>query len=600
MRARVHKGTFLALLGLMLALSVPVSAQARALLTKEALQTLIVKPKNPGEKEVVIPPPDGEIEAACGLAFSGQTLYVSDYYHGQVYAYSKPSQFPKEKFQYSSSTSVGTSPEGPCQLATGPAGALYANVWHQSALRLFPTPKTFDIASSTGLATDSVGNLYVNDRTHVNLYSSTGTLLQEVGVGHLTDAYGLAVSGKEVFVADAGTDEVKVFEPSVDPVNPKRTIEGTSPSKPFVSLRDAALAIDPTTGDLLVLDNLQPGFEHPHGAIEEFDQEGNFIGQLKDQVIDALPSGIAVDPETGILFVTSGNSEGSNVYAWSAETEGSSGSSVGGEADSPFGAKGSSASAPEQGSPTTSSLSRGPAASTSEAVQQGNLRVALNASLAPKKLPREKQAPVHFSVSANVSSADGSIPPQLRGITVKINRNGSIDPSATPVCEMEDVQPSTTEGALAACRDSFVGEGKLLAKVLLTQKSPFPSSGRIVAFNGTWKGRPAILAHVYGTKPVPTSFTMPFVISKISKGTFGTQLHATFPHFSGKWGYITGISLDLGATSHSHGQKRSYISAACRAPKGFGKVSFSLTEAKLSFAGHGPVTQTLQRSCGVR
>ena len=80
------------------------------------------------------------------------------------------------------------------------------------------------------------------------------------------------------------------------------------------------------------------------------------------------------------------------------------------------------------------------------------------------------------------------------------------------------------------------------------------------------------------------------------KGTYGTQLHATLPHFSGKWGYITGISLNLGATSH----KRSYISAACRAPKGFGKASFSLTEAKLSFEGHGPVSQTLQRSCGVR
>ena len=179
---------------------------------------------------------------------------------------------------------------------------------------------------------------------------------------------------------------------------------------------------------------------------------------------------------------------------------------------------------------------------------------------------------------------------------MKINRNGSIDPSALPVCEMEDVQPSTTQGALAACRDSFVGEGKLLAKVLLTQQSPFPSSGRIVAFNGVWKGKPAILAHVYGTKPVPTSFTMPFVISTLRKGTYGTQLHATLPHFSGKWGYITGISLNLGATSH----KRSYISAACRAPKGFGKVSFSLTEAKLSFEGHGPVSQTLQRSCGVR
>jgi DNA-binding beta-propeller fold protein YncE len=594
MRARIDRGALGALLGLLIALSLPTSAQAaRTLISQGALQTF-ESPKTP------IPPGDGEIEAACGLAFSGSILYVSDYYHGQIYTYEKPTKapFPQELFQYKSATSVGSAPEGPCQLASGPAGALYANVWHQSALRVFPSAKTFDIASPTGLATDSAGNLYVNDRTHVSVYSSTGTLLQEVGAGHLIDAYGLAVSGKEVFVADARTNEVVVFEPSVDPVNPKRTITGTS-SKPFTSLKDASLAIDPTNGHLLVLDDLQPGFEHPHGAIDEFDDEGHFIAQLKDQVIDALPSGMAVDPETGMLFVTSGNTERSNAFAWSAEG-GGSGGSVGGEADSPFGAKGSSASASGQDPVSTSSPSPNSTATTSEAVQQGNLRVAMDASLVPKKLPREKNAPVHFSVSANVSSADGSIPPQLRGITVKINRNGSIDPTATPVCEMDDVQPSTTQGALSACRDSFVGEGKLIAKVLLTQQSPFPSSGRIVAFNGTYKGRPAILAHVYGTKPVPTSFTMPFVISRISKGAFGTQLHATLPHFSSKWGYITGISLNIGETSHSHGKTRSYISAACRAPKGFGKVSYSLTQTELSFQGHGPVSQTLQRSCGVR
>jgi hypothetical protein len=572
----------------------PAAQASRVLLTKAALQTS-------EEKGHLIPPPEGEIEAACGLAFSGAALYVSDYYHGTVYAYAKPAQFPKELFTYSSSTSVGTDPEGPCQLAVS-GSALYANVWHQSALRIFPSAQTFDISSSTGVATDPAGTLYVNDRTHVNVYSSAGILLQEIGTGHLTDAYGLAVSGKEVFVADGGSNEVKVFEPSVDALNPKRTITGTSSQKPFVSLTDAALAVDPTNGHLLVLDNLQPGFEHPHGAIDEFDKEGGFLSQLKDQVIDAGPSGVAVDPETGILYVTSGNSEGSNVYAWGPWSEGGGESlGAGGGGSAPLQASGSAGgSSAEKTAAARSPKRSAPTASTSEVVQRGNLRVALDANLAPHKLPRERDVPVHFSVSAGVSSADGSIPPQLRAITVKINRNGSVDPSALPVCKMDDVQPSTTQGALAACRDSMVGEGRLLAKVLLSQQSPFPSSGRIVAFNGTWKGKPAILAHVYGTKPVPTSFTMPFVISTLGKGTYGTQLHAALPHFSSKWGYITGISLNLGYTSRSHGKTRSYISAACRAPAGFGKASFPLTEAKLSFEGHGPVTQALTRSCGVR
>jgi hypothetical protein len=61
---------------LLLCLLAPCAQANRTLLSKEALQT---------NEKTPIPPPDGDIEAACGLAFSGENLYVSDYYHGQVY-----------------------------------------------------------------------------------------------------------------------------------------------------------------------------------------------------------------------------------------------------------------------------------------------------------------------------------------------------------------------------------------------------------------------------------------------------------------------------------------------------------------------------------
>ncbi|HEY2333558.1 MAG TPA: hypothetical protein VGH58_00935 [Solirubrobacterales bacterium] len=583
-------------LALALALSIGASsAQAnRALLSKEALQVS-------HEPENLIPPPDGEIEGACGLAFSGSTLYVSDYYHGAIYSYSRSPGFPAEPFAYGSATSVGSSPEGPCQLATGPSGALYANVWHQSALRLTPSPQTFDIDSSTGVATDAEGRVYVDDRTRVDIYGPAGALLWEVGAGNLKDAYGLVVSGKELYVADAGTDTVKAFEPLSDLENPKQTISGAkTPQKHFVSLVDASLAVDPTNGNLLVLDNLQPGFEHPHGAIDEFDSSGTLLSQLSDQVIDAGPSGLAVDPATGDLFAGSGNSEGANVFAWGPYSAGGGEAAVRTGPSAPAGSTApgpQSASTPAGQTTVARKQAHAGSANASEVVQHGALRVAMQAQLAPHKLPRSSPAPIRFSVSANIASTDGSIPPQLRGLTVKINRNGQIDPTAVPVCTMEEVQPSTTQGALNACRSSFVGEGRFFAKVLISQKSPFPSVGRIVAFNGTYEHHPAILAHVYGTAPVPTSFTMPFMITKIAKGTYGTKLHAQLPRFSGKWGYVTGISLDLGRPSGGH---RPYLSAACPAPKGFGKASFSLAEATLSFAGHGPVSQVLTRSCGVR
>jgi hypothetical protein len=73
---------------------------------------------------------------------------------------------------------------------------------------------------------------------------------------------------------------------------------------------------------------------------------------------------------------------------------------------------------------------------------------------------------------------------------------------------------STTAEAISACRSSLVGTGTFSANVKLPEQSPFPSEGKVLAFNGRFKGRPAILAHIYGTRPVPTSYVLPFTISR--------------------------------------------------------------------------------------
>lgn len=308
MTISARKATLWLLLGLLFALALgAATAQAnRQLLTDEVLITT-------EDPQFLAPPPEGQIEGACGIAVSplNGDLYVSDYYHHLVDVFSSGGG-------YKSQFSAGISPEGPCQLAFDSTGALYANLWHESVMRLKPTKLVFDEGNSTGVAVDSADNVYVNDRTQIAVYESTGGApIQEIGAGNLQDAYGLAVFAGRVYVADAATETVKVFEPAVSLSVPQATI---SPPGGFSSLVDATVAIDPTNGHLIVVDNLQPGFEHPKGAIVEFASNGAFLGQLKATVVHGEPSGVAIDA-AGNLLVTSGNSEGANAFEFGPYTE---------------------------------------------------------------------------------------------------------------------------------------------------------------------------------------------------------------------------------------------------------------------------------------
>jgi hypothetical protein len=231
-----------------------------------------------------------------------------------------------------------------------------------------------------------------------------------------------------------------------------------------------------------------------------------------------------------------------------------------------------------------------------ETVQHGSLRVSFGGKIAPHALPRQGVAPVKVSVATKIAAADNQSPARLKRISIAINRNGIFEPKGLPVCPLRAIQPSTTADALAACKSSLVGTGSFEAKVLFTQQAPFPSEGKLYAFNSTIHGKPAILAHVYGTKPVPTSFTLPFEVRQ-SKGTFATTLVASLPQVTGDSSAITGLSLNLGRTFSVHGKRRSYLSAGCPAPKGFPGASFPFAKASFAFAGARGVSETLTRSC---
>jgi len=238
------------------------------------------------------------------------------------------------------------------------------------------------------------------------------------------------------------------------------------------------------------------------------------------------------------------------------------------------------------------------APSGAEVMQRNGVRVSFGGELSPQRLPRSGTAPIAVSLSAKIAPVGKGQAPQLRRISIAINRYGRIDSTGLPVCRVSDIQPSTSAKALQACRRSLVGDGRFSAQVLLPEQTPFPSDGKILAFNGVYEGKPAILAHVYGTTPAPTSFTMPFVIGRAG-GNFGTKMTAQLPEATSEWGYVTGLDLNLKRRYRWAGKARSYAVAGCPAPKGFRGAVFPFAKASFSFKGF-TLGSAITRTCKAR
>lgn len=241
----------------------------------------------------------------------------------------------------------------------------------------------------------------------------------------------------------------------------------------------------------------------------------------------------------------------------------------------------------------------GVALSQATVTQSGTLRVAFAGKLAPKRLPRTGLAPVAVSLSGEITTTDHSAPPQLRTITMALNRHGRLNPTGLPRCHYHQIQPASTAEAREACEDSLIGTGSFRANVALPDQSPFPSNGRVLAFNGALHGKPVIYAHIYGTKPVPISQVVAFRIHRV-EGTYRVVLSAELPRVAAEWGYVSGLSLTLKRTFQYHGRLHSYLSAGCPAPAGIGVAVYPFARASFSFDDGRVLRSSLTRTCRVR
>jgi hypothetical protein len=231
-----------------------------------------------------------------------------------------------------------------------------------------------------------------------------------------------------------------------------------------------------------------------------------------------------------------------------------------------------------------------------EIVQLGGLRVSFDGRLEPKALPRVGRAPVSVELSGHVSTLDGSAPPQLLLIQLAINRDARLDYAGLPTCNYHQIQPASTAEAIQSCPNSVVGQGAFSAAVTLPEQSPFPSEGKIVAFNGLLHGRHVIFAHIYGTRPLPQSSLIVFSIGRAA-GRYGILLSAELPQVAAEWGHVSGIRLTLGRTFTYDGRRHGFLSAGCPAPAGFTSATTSLVRASFNFDDGRTLRSTLVGTC---
>lgn len=291
----------------------------------------------------LIAPP---LKDACGVAVEeGGRVFVSNYYEHAIYVFGP---VPAGGYELLTTVPVPEPPNapdgkpfnGPCDLALDPSGDLYVNNWHANVVRFTPTAPgassfapgvVIDPGPSTGIAVDPAdGRLFVDERTSVAEYEADPTAgavpLRRIGVNSIADGYGVAISdfagapgfpatAGRVYVADAADGSVLAFDPATSLGSPVQKIDGEATLQGgFRDLADTDLAVDPRDGHIYVVDDLEPGFEHPEAVLEEFSSLGHYRGPVPTEVasghpsgiIDAEPSAVAIT-QAGELFLTSGN-----------------------------------------------------------------------------------------------------------------------------------------------------------------------------------------------------------------------------------------------------------------------------------------------------
>lgn len=230
----------------------------------------------------------------------------------------------------------------------------------------------------------------------------------------------------------------------------------------------------------------------------------------------------------------------------------------------------------------------------------GGVVVSFDGSISPQRIPRDRSVPVSVALRGHVESVDGSLPPQLRRLEIAFGSRGGLDTAGLAVCPRSRLRDANRDQALDRCRDALVGRGEVEAEVPLDPDRPLLAHAAALAFNGTFRGRPAVWVHAYSASP-PVSFVLPFFISRRRSGPYGLSLHSPVRRALGRWPRLRSFEISLGRRYRVGDAQHSYLNARCPLPPGFNALGIlPLARATYSFMPKPTLTTTILRGCRVR
>ncbi len=198
-----------------------------------------------------------------------------------------------------------------------------------------------------------------------------------------------------------------------------------------------------------------------------------------------------------------------------------------------------------------------------ERVQAGNLIVDVAGGFSPSKLPKKKPAPITLRASADISTANGAVPPPLQQLVLNFDRNGALQTKGLPVCSPSKLENTTSPVARKKCKSSIVGTGTASALIAFPDQAPLPATSPLTIFNGPRiGGNPSVVIHAYLTIPAPTTFVIPSAITR-GQGRYRYRIVSHIPPIAGGYGSLTHFDFKIHKIWKVKGKRVSYASARC-------------------------------------